>query len=280
MSLQVITVIHLVVNQIFLFTSLSTCRFTAPHLWWMAFGIACIGYLAVLEMLIAVLLVFVVGPTILVGPRISIGYPHLCYVLQLFVKLLMLCMGRHVDCYGNVRMPREIPTMDPNWIENIPLVVYVPPKSEDAENDESHDALEESSPGSTATSGRFNFFRRGWKFIKREKPKKVKPSPTAATSAFVPPGGDIRFEPVDYPLVTLERNRASCPICLTDFVEPKRRSRANQERPQKRATAPAENISSVESTESAGVPGEPLRMLACGHVFHVRRPARCPKKIN
>ncbi|KAF8748504.1 Zinc finger, C3HC4 type (RING finger) [Rhizoctonia solani] len=52
------------------------------------------------------------------------------------------------------------------------------------------------------------------------------------------------WEKNEYPFVKLEANRAACAICLTDFEPPRRVG---------------------EDGESAA---EPLRLLACGHVFH------------
>ena len=55
------------------YTSLNTCRFAAPHLWWLTFGILCTLYLMILEIFLLGLLVFILGPVLYV--RISLSRP-------------------------------------------------------------------------------------------------------------------------------------------------------------------------------------------------------------
>ena len=52
------------------YTSVNTCRKAAPHLWWLTFGILCILYFMILEIFLLGLLVFILGPVLLV--RISL----------------------------------------------------------------------------------------------------------------------------------------------------------------------------------------------------------------
>ena len=95
------------------------------------------------------------------------------------------------------------------------------------------------------------------------------------------------WEQCEYPFVRLEGNRAACAICLMDFEEPKRLSAVPQQDPDKdsalvtppspsteEAVIPVENITEEERDalprlEDAGEGPQPLRLLACGHVFHV-----------
>lgn len=94
--------------------------------------------------------------------------------------------------------------------------------------------------------------------------------------------------PGDYPFVKLEGNRAACAICLMDFEEPQRRhanANANDAAPE---PSPAANDATDEAEvqevqveevtqedthqlklEDAGEGPQPLRLLGCGHVFHV-----------
>lgn len=48
------------------YTSVNSCRYSSPHLWWLTFGILCILYLMILEIFLLGLLVFVFGPVIYV----------------------------------------------------------------------------------------------------------------------------------------------------------------------------------------------------------------------
>lgn len=49
------------------YTSIQTCRVTSPHLWWLIFGILCIMYLMVLEVVLLGLLVLVIAPILFVS---------------------------------------------------------------------------------------------------------------------------------------------------------------------------------------------------------------------
>lgn len=59
--------IHFVVNHIWLYTSVHTCRVNDPHVWYLGLGIASLGYLIVLELLLIAFIVFVLGPILLVS---------------------------------------------------------------------------------------------------------------------------------------------------------------------------------------------------------------------
>lgn len=102
----------------------------------------------------------------------------------------------------------------------------------------------------------------------------------------------IRLEGT-YPFVRLAGSRATCHICLEEFQEPKKKSIefANRDKEvpaKKEATFEAadDNLSTgikwiqrfkskksiLEDPlklEAAGDGAQPLRLLACGHVFHV-----------
>ena len=55
----------------------------------------------------------------------------------------MLCMGRPVDRHGNVQIRADIPKMDRKWVDQIPLVVYIPAKEEPDELDQVEGGLPE-----------------------------------------------------------------------------------------------------------------------------------------
>ena len=101
------------------------------------------------------------------------------------------------------------------------------------------------------------------------------------------------WEKSEYPFVRLEENRAACAICLLDFGEPKRlfpiktektdsKSKQDEEDYQDQAAEvggmaeappPAQGRVPTEGAplklEDAGEEAQPLRLLECGHVFHV-----------
>lgn len=97
------------------------------------------------------------------------------------------------------------------------------------------------------------------------------------------------WEQSEYPFVRLEGNRAACAICLMDFEEPKRLSGAPKEEDmikeegtptasprtrEQEVEIPVERITEEERDalprlEDTGEGPQPLRLLACGHVFHV-----------
>lgn len=117
-----------------------------------------------------------------------------------------------------------------------------------------------------------------------------------------PQNWEDHWEQGDYPFVRLEGNRAACAICLMDFEEPKRIPGLNPNVPEKHDAGepsgsaktgapdvendvqevPVENITQEEREEQlklldAGEGAQPLRLLACGHVFHVSAilPSHC-----
>ncbi|KAG8904876.1 hypothetical protein FRC01_008574, partial [Tulasnella sp. 417] len=209
--------------------------------------------------------------------------------------------------------------MDQTLIDQIPLVVFIPPLEPEFKASEDPDWTEEphrvngkalgNSGGSasleeepaigrplvtsTTTTPRLprNWFAR----IRRRGGKGAAPERTMWSNAQLVSEGDPRFEKSEHPFVVLDKNRAMCYICLGDFVEPKRKETGPlvpagsstvspveegdeiQRQPASRyAGLPKEGAStqnntsqaSLEDLEDLGTPGEPLRLLACGHVFH------------
>lgn len=102
---------------------------------------------------------------------------------------------------------------------------------------------------------------------------------------------EANWEKSEYPFVKLPNNRATCAICLVDFEAPPKKGTAaasmamkavsessmqspgasgsrhggkpNKKRHEKRVQV--ENL----KLEDAGEGAQPLRLLACGHAFHV-----------
>lgn len=89
---------------------------------------------------------------------------------------------------------------------------------------------------------------------------------------------DAQYEKSSLPFVRLENNRAACAICLMDFDEPPKRKVKGHAKSKSKDKAgvkgkPATTPEIVEEVPVAPTdPPEPLRLLECGHVFHVRLP--------
>ncbi|KAG8745409.1 hypothetical protein FRC10_008119 [Ceratobasidium sp. 414] len=72
------------------------------------------------------------------------------------------------------------------------------------------------------------------------------------------------WEKNEYPFVKLEANRAACAICLTDFEPPKRIGAKGKGKDNGKEGEEEK----AEANEGGTGEAEPLRLLACGHVFH------------
>ena len=114
------------------------------------------------------------------------------------------------------------------------------------------------------------------------------------------PTWEDNWEKSEFPFVQLDSHRASCAICLLDFQEPKRASlgplgsEVTKETAENQAVdvpgtreegegditeqaAPPASPTSPSSgmalrLRDAGEGAQPLRLLKCGHVFHVSPP--------
>ncbi|CAE6522171.1 unnamed protein product [Rhizoctonia solani] len=155
------------------------------------------------------------------------------------INIILVCMGRHPIQPGG-RMGHinpDIPKMPRTMVDRIPLVMYIPTTTTTTEPVVPEPAHvyppPTSKPTATVTKRRFFFFK-----------KKAKKSETDQTKAKLDDVEAAEWEKNEYPFVKLEANRAACAICLTDFEPPRRIGQGG---------------------ENAA---EPLRLLACGHVFH------------
>lgn len=115
---------------------------------------------------------------------------------------------------------------------------------------------------------RFTFFRR-----KKSTPQSSPgaPSPKSEGSETAVDGEseeewEDRYEKSSLPFVRLENNRATCAICLMDFDEPPRKKTKGKSP----SNANDSDVAAGPSTEQSNTEPEPLRLLECGHVFHVR----------
>ena len=254
----------------------------------------------------------------------------------------MLCLGRPLDSRGNPQIRAEIPKLDQKHVNMIPLVVFIPEEDSTVEEEKqeehtyppqtpsqnepsaSSDATQVTTPapaGETsapkAKKPRFRFLRRKTKPVvdtPTEQKQVEKGAETKGEKAEEDPW-EARFERNEHPFVKLDGNRATCAICLCDFVAPRPRGTvepgpsstpgpshsalpalappsaeasqrsslvvpSDQEGPDgkekekrrsktiKKTKKEKEEKEKVEEDDGVGVPGEPLRLLACGHVFH------------
>ncbi|KAL0955910.1 hypothetical protein HGRIS_002101 [Hohenbuehelia grisea] len=202
--------------HILAYTSVDTCRHSSPHLWWLIFGILCIMYLMVLEVVLLGFIVFVVAP-----------------ILFVFWNILLVCIGRH-PLQNPAMIKPEIGKLPKSVVDRIPLVTYIPPPPEDfAINSpitipDPVYSYPPNSPSATAKpktrpKRRFRFLRKlGKKSESGGDGKATADGKEPTRTVDEPQTWEDQWELGDYPFVRLEGNRAACAICLMDFDEPKR----------------------------------------------------------
>lgn len=253
-------------------------------------------YLLVLEVILFGILVFMVLPFIMVSP-VTIPDPREAEVifLKLLYSIMLLCLGRHPLQNPHYIKP-DIGKLPKSLVDRIPLVIYIPPPPDDSSAPVSLPKPIHTYPPKPPTPvlrKRFAFFHR-----KASKKDSVTDPHSKGRNARVstpdtmkePETWEDNWEHCEYPFVRLEGNRAACAICLMDFEEPKRLSAVPHQDPEKdeemvtpssphteEAVIPVENITEEERDalprlEDAGEGPQPLRLLACGHVFHVSTP--------
>ncbi|KAG2146486.1 uncharacterized protein EDB93DRAFT_478325 [Suillus bovinus] len=263
------------------YTSVDSCRISSPLVWWLTFGILCTMYFLVLEVLVFGFLVFMVLPFIM-----------------LFYSIILLCLGRHPLQNPHYIKP-EIDKLPKATVERIPLVIYIPPPPEDDGKAQPISlpkpvhSYPPKAPAPRMPRRRFAFFHRRLKKSDQDGDmldgKQSVKSEVKDTETW-----EDNWEQCKYPFVRLEGNRAACAICLMDFEEPKRLSSAaetsttdksEEEAPvapaedkiprqrEEEVEIPVERITeeergSLPRLEDAGAGPQPLRLLACGHVFH------------
>ncbi len=118
----------------------------------------------------------------------------------------------------------------------------------------------------TKARGRFAFLRRQRKSMRSA--LSTSPSGVLSDDSELPSKEDTwedLWEKSRLPFVRLEGNRAVCAVCLMDFDEPPRKKKPGA------SGAPVSPIASDGPTANEGPPSEPepLRLLECGHCFHV-----------
>lgn len=208
-----------------------------------------------------------------------------------------MCIGRHPIQNPTMIKP-EIGKLPKAVVNRIPLVMYIPPPPDALPTDGPIKIPEaaylyppKSLPASVAPKRRFRFLK---SFKSKKNPSDTaSPSQEATKDQKIANAGDPQtwedhWEQEGYPFVVLEGNRAACAICLLDFEEPKRIGAPAIDEVEKQeteqelmpsvstqvATIGVENITEEDRDEQirlqdAGEGAQPLRLLACGHVFHV-----------
>ena len=186
-------------------------------------------------------------------------------------------MGRHPLQNANQIRP-DINKLPKELVDLIPLVVFIPPPPDEPVTSPITMPTptlsyppKPKAPPQPKKKPRFRFLR-------------LKQKPAAKGNGDAekdvddddsePQTWEDRWEKSDYPFVRLEENRATCAVCMEDFVEPHRRGNAKgtskstgvgSEPP---SSPVVENASAIR-LEDAGEGAQPLRLLVCGHVFHV-----------
>jgi len=198
----------------------------------------------------------------------------------------------------------EIGKLSKAVVERIPLVMYIPPPPQNEKDviAQPPHAYPPKAPASNKLpERRFKVLRnftpfRSKKFQGEGANVNEKLAETLGDTQ-TPSSWEDGWEQSEYPFVALEGNRAACAICLMDFEEPKRKNPVTDnnslEQSQKQegtitpdaqtssgSAAPLSQGSNITEEhrqdqlklEDAGDGAQPLRLLECGHVFHV-----CPR---
>lgn len=219
-----------------------------------------------------------------------------------------MCFGRHAYQNPGLIKP-EIGKLPKEVVDRIPLVMYIPPPSDPSLYAASPIKLPEalySYPPKKSDNEekvaphrkRFRWFRKRSKKAEADEESEsaqATPRPqkadTAANDGERPKtweeSWENPWEEEGYPFVVLEGNRAVCAVCLMDFDEPPKKDDAvgdednkaekNDSDPKvkKDEAKPTGEIADEDRNgepklEDAGEGAQPLRLLECGHVFHVR----------
>lgn len=189
-------------------------------------------------------------------------------------------------------LKHEIGKLPKSVVDQIPLVLYIPPPPDDPAAPSSPAAAADGTMKTPAVPYTYPPLpprapprKRRFAFLRRARAARGAGAKAGA-------GGDgERWEdnwvPGEYPFVRLEGNRAACAVCLMDFEAPARREgaeKAERERAAAEGAAGEEGGEGVQEVrveevtredartlklEDAGEGAQPLRLLPCGHVFHV-----------
>ena len=180
-----------------------------------------------------------------------------------------MCIGQHPLQNPHSIKP-EIGKLSKAAVEKIPLVLYIP-APEDQEPSSISKPLSThtyppTSPKLKPPKRRFFFLRKKAGESSSKEKGKAQGGPNSGDS------WEDNWEKGEYPFVRLEGNRAACAICLMDFDEPKRVGSNSGKDGNVEAKGDEGEVPQPHEDlrlEDAGEGPQPLRLLACGHVFHV-----------
>lgn len=232
---------------------------------------------------------------------------------QLFWSILLLCLGRHPSQNPHHFTP-DIGQVPRTVVDKLPLVIYIPPPPDQPSKPVTLPSDLHTYPPKSPSSRRFLFspFRRRTatadNTVKLGSTKEKKRSNRPST-------WEDNWVKGEYPFVQLDSHRASCAICLLDFQEPSRVNSGSAgsdvpktpvedqmtEAPEtqlegeddgerditEQVATPATPTTPVSPTgdlalrlQDAGQGAQPLRLLKCGHVFHVSSLSTLPTCIS
>jgi hypothetical protein len=242
--------------------------------------------------------VFIVAPILFVSHKTCVSrYPVLTLHQQVFWNILLICLGRHPLQNPAASIKPEIEKLPKSVVDAIPLVMYIPPPPDEPANEPLTSpapvhVYPPKPPVTALPKRRFRFLPK--KLTKTQKTTSLGKggSKEKEVERAEPQTWEDCWEQGEYPFVRLEGNRAACAICLLDFAEPKRvanladaNKNAEGEKSDERNDTTAQAVQEVSAHDvieedrdgqlrlaDAGEGPQPLRLLQCGHVFHVRRP--------
>lgn len=202
----------------------------------------------------------------------------------------------------------DIGKLPKTTVDQIPLVLYIPPPPEGAGGAKGKNSSPIMMPPSIHSyppkKAAPSIHKRRFAFLRRSKKSEGADNEKSDASAkekgkkrrainTEPKTWEDHWVPGDYPFVRLEGNRAACAICLMDFEEPERVYKDGKDKDAKAVAgdetegAAAGDVQEVQvdeitqadaarlKLEDAGDGAQPLRLLPCGHVYHVRRFLLC-----
>jgi hypothetical protein len=260
--------IWFVAAHIFLFTTVKTCLPSSPHVWWLTVGLLSLSYLAVAELVLIGLVIFLIGPVVFIG-----------------LNLVLFVLGRH-PLQNPLGITPPVGKLSRNTVERIPLVMYIPAPPEN-EGNEPEDGVQSPPaahvyPPQTGPAKKKRRFR--FALLRRRKPKKDAAAGMGkhADDDTEPATWEENWLSTELPFVRLASNRASCAICLMDFAEPPRAKGSKLPLPGAATSEPGEVAvgsgepetehrvqGEVDASMDVSEEAEPLRLLPCGHAFHV-----------
>lgn len=274
-----------VVANNMVYASVNTCRHSSPHLWWLSVGILCTLYIMVLE----VLGIIIINLIIVIFFVSKSKYSGRCSLLTITVNVALLLVRRNV--FQNPGKP-DIGKMPRTHVERIPLVFFIPSPPEDEDKPFAVPKPSYSYPPKPAAPPPEP--RRRFAFLPKYKKRKDKSAEAAAPPDETKERNEVmskdvegeetwedQWEKCDYPFVRLDENRATCAICMLDFEPPPKKGTAQTPVGVEGGSSAAPEITAREVEHEtneagdliltdAGEGAQPLRLLQCGHVFHVR----------